>query len=124
MTKRRTPTAAAQLILINAKLYERERGKEITRYRFSLQTLRRIARRSALRQQFLSDVEDELAELGWLLVCLGTEYAVMNISKFDNWVKLSSKRLAEAEYLDGDEEQLEKMYFELFPPTSDASTDE
>lgn len=124
MAKRRTPAATAQLILINAKLYERERDREITRYRFSIQTLRLIARRSALRQQFLSELDDELAELGWLFVPLGTEFAVMDISKTDNWVKLSSKRLLENGYLRADDEQLEDTYFEFFPPIDEASSDE
>lgn len=124
MTKRHSPSATAQLILINAKLYERERDREITRYRFSVETLRRIAGRSALRQRFIADFDDELAELGWLLVDLGTEYAVMNLSKTDNWVKLSSKRLTEGGHLADDEERIEGTYFEFFPPLTDTSTDD
>ncbi len=124
MTKRRTPRATAQLILINAKLYEREREREITRYRFSLQTLRRIAGRGALRQKFISDLDDELAELGWLLVPLGAEYAVMDLAKTDSWVKLSSKRLIEAGHLDIDEREVDERFFALFPVADEATNDD
>jgi hypothetical protein len=121
MTTRRTPSQTALLILINAKLYENERGREITRYKFSISTLRRIAGRVALRDSFLSKLDDELAELGWLLIPLGTEYAVMDISKTESWVKLSGKRLSDEEYLDLDDEELLKIYTDLFPPEDEAA---
>lgn len=113
--ERRTARATAHLLLINAKLYEQDRDRQVTRYRFSLNTLRRLARRLALRERFIADLEEELAELGWMLLPLGGEFAIMDISKADSWTKLGSKRLVEGGFLNGAEKDLEQSYQELFP---------
>jgi hypothetical protein len=123
MHDRRSPCATAQLLLINAKLYESERDREITRYRFSENTLRRISKRGALRKAFLIDLEDEIAELGWLLIPLGTEYAIMNLAKTDSWVKLSSKRLVDDDFLNTSEEVIEKKFGKLFPQSANEETE-
>jgi hypothetical protein len=119
MKERRSAYATAQLILINAKLYESEREKEITRYRFSIHTLRRISRRNSIRATFIAQLDEELAELGWFLIPLGTEFGVMDISKMENWVKLSSKRLIEAGYTVLEEKNVSENFFELFPNVTD-----
>jgi hypothetical protein len=124
MAKRQTPAHTAMLILINAKLYEREREKEISRYRFSLQSLRRISGRRAIRDRFVSELDDELAELGWHLIQLGNEFAVMELEKLESWVKLSSKRLDEPGYLTLSGEQLEGTFEMMFPQTSDDTSDD
>jgi len=61
MKNRRSPRATAQLLAINAKLYEKERDRQVTRYRFSANTLRRLANRTAIRESFLNELEEELA---------------------------------------------------------------
>lgn len=126
MKQRRTARATAQLIAINAKLYEKERERQITRYRFAVNTLRRLASRTAIRERFLTELEEELAELNWLLVRLAGEFAVVDLSKSDSWVKLSSKRLqrAEEDFLVASDECIEKMYDELYPVDNDEETGE
>lgn len=116
MARLRKSRATAQLILINAQLYAKDRERQIDRYRFSIATLRKLAGRELLRKTFMADLEEDLAALGWILVELGGEFAVMNIAKVDSWVKLSSKRLVEQGCMKLDDEELETRFSELFPP--------
>lgn len=115
MTKRKNLETIAKLILINGKLYEQEREKEISRYRFSAQTLRKISGRKVIRQSFLDDLQDELAEIGWYLIRFENEYAVIDINKISSWVKLSSKRLVENNIIDLEGDQLDLIFDEKFP---------
>ncbi len=92
-SNRRKAGPSAKLILINGKSYEKERGRQVTRYRFSETTLRRISRRKALRQGFLTELEEEVAELGWLFFRLGPDYAVIDLTKSSTWTKLTSVRV-------------------------------
>jgi hypothetical protein len=124
MTTRRTPIATAKLLLINAKLYERERDRDITRYRFSIPTLRTISGRLALRESFLSDLDNELADLGWLFIRLGAEFAIMNLAKTDSWVKLGSNRLSKMGHLEEDEEEIDDAYLDCFPSVTEIPADE
>jgi hypothetical protein len=126
MTTRRTAATTAKLILLNAKFYEDEREKEITRYRFSRQTLERIAGLHALRPTFISQLEDELAYLGWQFFSLGGDYGVLNVSKTVTWVKLSSKRLVEQEssLLNVSVDIVEQKYAEIFSTDSIESVEE
>lgn len=119
-----SPRRTALLIILNAKLYELEKEREITRYRFSVGTLREISKRALLRQSFLSDLEDALAELGWLFIPLGTEYAVMSLARTETWVKLAWKRLSENKYFDLDDDELEETYAEHFPLEDGDSNDD
>ncbi|MBO2985824.1 hypothetical protein [Burkholderia pseudomallei] len=124
MKKRRSTRATAQLLAINAKLYEKERDRQITRYRFSANTLRRLANRTAIRESFLNELEEELAELNLLLVRLPGEYAVVDLSKADSWVKLGFKRLKEADddLLAASEEHIEMKYEQLYPAANEEET--
>lgn len=126
MTIRRDAATTAKLILLNAKLYEDEREKEITRYRFSRQTLERIAGLKAIRPSFITELEDELAYLGWQFFSLGGDYGVLNVSKTVTWVKLSSKRLDEQEssLLNASADIVEQKYAEIFSADSIESVEE
>jgi len=118
MAKLPSPHTTAQLILINARLYEQERTeRRVERYRLSTNTMRRIAKRELLRRKFLRDLEESLAALGWLLVELSNEFAVISVSKSDSWIKLSSKRLSEL--LETPKEGIDELYDKLFPPIPD-----
>lgn len=116
MSTRRSAAHTAKLLLINAKLYEREREREITRYKFSLQTLRKVSGRKAIRQSFLDDLDVELEELDWKLLPLTNEFSVMDLSKTDSWVKLSSKRLTDGGQLDLSFDEVDDLFGTLFPP--------
>lgn len=122
--KRRTARATAQLILLNAKSYEEERGRQLSRYRFSQATLRQLAGRLALRDRFLSDLEEEVAELGWLFFPFGADFAVLDISKADSWTKLGWKRLKESGTLDQDDGSIDEIFNQLFPDEPDEPDDD
>ena len=126
MAIRRNAATTAKLILLNAKLYEDERAKEITRYRFSRQTLERITGLQAIRPSFIAELEDELAYLGWQFFSLGGDYGVLNVSKTVTWVKLSSKRLDEQEssLLNASVDIVEQKYAEIFAADSIESVEE
>lgn len=125
MKNRRSTRATAQLLAINAKLYEKERERQISRYRLSANTLRRLANRTAIRESFLLDLEEELAELNWMLVRLPGEYALVDLSKADSWVKLGWKRLYDADgedLLAASEDAIDEAYDKHFPPEDDAES--
>ncbi|WP_425252959.1 hypothetical protein ACPJXG_28260 [Janthinobacterium sp. NFX145] len=124
---RRSPRATAQLLSINAKLYEKEKDRQVNRYRFGLITLRKIANRKSIRASFVKELEDELAELNWLLITVGAEYAIVSLDKSEAWLKLSAKRLCDTEngnLLLLEEEGIEDAYNELFPDDDDLTEDE
>lgn len=120
---RRSPKATAQLLVINAKLYEEERQRQITRYRFSINTLRMISNRRAIRDTFLSELDNELAELNWLYFRLGAEFAIISLDKADSWVKLSAKRLRDnnGNYLAMNDDDIDSTYEDRF---ADENVDE
>ncbi|WMP17222.1 hypothetical protein [Thiothrix lacustris] len=111
---RRDPEAVAQLLIINAALYGEEKTKEISRYRFSIDTLRKISNRKNIQNNFLDTLHGELSELGWYLIVLDDEYAIINIEMLSSWVNLSSKRLRELEFFDKDDQEVSEMFYEKY----------
>ena len=81
MEMRKSIQDTAKLLLINAKLYEEEKGKEVSRHRISSHTLKRISKRQALREGFLKSLTDELAELGWIFIKLDDQFAIIDSNK-------------------------------------------
>lgn len=123
-SNRRKAGPSAKLILINGKSYEKERGRQVTRYRFSETTLRRISRRKALRQGFLTELEEEVAELGWLFFRLGPDFAVIDLTKSSTWTKLGAKRLKEEGLLDADDDEIDRLFKDLLPDEPEDPEDE
>lgn len=78
--------------LVKAK--EKESGKEVTRFRVSEATLKRLFGRRRIPQDFLSEVEEWLFEGGWALFFAGSTYAMIKVSAVEGWTRLSSKRIA------------------------------
>lgn len=114
INKMHSPQTAAELILINVVLYGNEREKEITRYRFSATTFKRIAGRKRLKEGFIESVEDALFECGWYLMRIDEiTFAVIKTSSVDNWASLSAKRVIE--WRNSDEDSIRKKYTDLFP---------
>lgn len=111
---RRDPEAVAQLLIINAALYGEEKTKEISRYRFSIDTLRKISNRKNIQNNFLDTLHGELSELGWYLIVLDDEYAIINIERLSAWVNLSSKRLRELEFFDKDDQEVSEIFYEKY----------
>lgn len=93
-SKLRSPAAVARLILVMALLLGEETGRDISRYRFSSGTLRRVSRRSYIRAAFVTELEEELAQLGWTLISVHSDlYAIVATEKIESWMQVSSKRL-------------------------------
>lgn len=110
----------AMLLVINSSLYSKEREREVTRYRFSHQTLCRISGgRKNIRGAFIKELDDELLELNWKLISIASEYAIVNLANTDSWVKLSAKRLVDSAYLVLAESEVEKVYEALFPESQE-----
>ncbi|WP_227633122.1 hypothetical protein, partial [Klebsiella pneumoniae] len=66
MSKHRLSAAhTAKLIVLNAYYYGQEKDKNISRYKISKNTLRTMSGRNSIRTSFLSELDYELAELGW-----------------------------------------------------------
>lgn len=124
---RRSAKATAQLLAINAKLYEQEKDRQVNRYRFGLPTLRIIANRKSIRASFVLQLEDELAELNWLLIDVGPEFAIVSLDKSDAWLKLSAKRLGDTtngNLLRLNEDAIDDAYDEIFPEDDDLTEDD
>lgn len=121
---RRDPEAVAQLLIINAALYGEEKTKEISRYRFSIDTLRRFSNRKNIQSSFLDTLHGELSELGWYLIVLDGEYAIINIEKLSAWVKLSSKRLRGLELLEMDDQEVSEVFYEKYHQDSTEASEE
>ena len=113
--QRRSATSVAHLLIINASVYAKERERNIVnRYRFTYNTLLALAgRKHHLPAQFMVDLSDELAELGWLLINLGTDFAVLSLSTQDTWLKLGLSRTQP--YLTMSADEIESAFHRLCP---------
>ncbi|WP_312925306.1 hypothetical protein [Atlantibacter hermannii] len=102
----------AKLLVLNAKLYENEKQKPVTRYKISKNTLRNISGRKTIRPAFIAEVEYELTELGWMLIeNHEDELCFMIMATTGSWAKLSSKRLTDL--IMSDSEAIDEAYEEL-----------
>jgi hypothetical protein len=93
LPERHTPFKVAMLLVLNAQAYAEEKDKEVSRYRFTVITLKRIANRQRIHASFLSTLNEELEELGWMLLIRESDYAIFDLSKTDHWVRLNSHRI-------------------------------
>ncbi len=109
--------ATAQLLIINAALYGEEKSKEISRYRFSRQSLRNISGMGRLSGPFIEDLMGDLQRLGWIFIEFSdSDCAIMMVSKITVWPKLSSKRLNTNDQLwTLDEDLINEAYIARFP---------
>lgn len=116
MNYKLSPYATAQLLVINADLYAEEKSKEISRYRFSRESLRTISGWGRLSESFMQELAGDLRKLGWIFFELSdTECAVIQESKISVWAKLTSKRLNEAGLLnEWDEDTINRAYKRRF----------
>lgn len=83
----------AILLLLLARSGE-NRSKEITRFRLSEITLKRLWHRSRITDELLRDVQEWLSRAGWTIFFAAGLYAMMRVDVVENWVRLSSKKLA------------------------------
>jgi hypothetical protein len=115
--KKLSPYATAQLLLLNAAYYETEKSKDVSRYRFSREMLRRVSGWGRLSSPFIQELDADLRRLGWLLIDLSdSEFAIIVTTKIAVWPKLSTKRLATAGLLNtSDEDEIDEAYSTEFP---------
>ncbi|MFZ1388364.1 MAG: hypothetical protein WBP46_16040 [Thiolinea sp.] len=110
-TQRRSAATVAQLLIINVGLYSAEKDKEISRYKFSSNTLRSLANRQQIRESFTNGLFDELYELGWYLVFLEGEYGIFSIKKLESWIKLSGIRLKSKNILKKSDDEINELFY-------------
>lgn len=108
--------ATAQLLVINAALYADEKSKEVSRYRFSRESLRNISGWGRLSASFMEDLTGDLLRLGWVFIDFSdAECAMIMVSKITVWPKLSSKRLQDDDQLwTSDEAKIQEAYVARF----------
>lgn len=93
---RLSASATAKLLVLNAKRYSEEKKKDISRYAFTAHTLRRFAGRLKLHSSFVSELDIETCELGWVFIQVSdTDYAIINLKSVEAWPKLSAKRVSD-----------------------------
>lgn len=74
--------------------YAQEKQTKLTRFRISNRSLRKIARRSHLREAFLDEWENALAARRWTVIRDGDNNAIIRKDAIDGWARISSKRIS------------------------------
>lgn len=128
MSAYRSPYTTAQLLIINLKLYGLEKNPTFVadHYRFSRKYLAKCAGRKQLKEAFLSELSDELYELGWLFTKTADQYvfAVSDCKRLEKWPKLSTKRLRNQALLSASDEEIESVYQEMHQEDEDFTDDD
>ncbi|MFL9885226.1 hypothetical protein PQR66_19440 [Paraburkholderia agricolaris] len=115
----RSASIVALLIIINLGEYAAEKGRPILSYRFNRATLRTLALVPNLRHDFLERLSVELQNRGWHLLDLDDHFAVIHVSRVNDWARLTSKRVRD--YVEHTREELEERVSELFPAEASVS---
>jgi hypothetical protein len=95
MRKPHLPTAAelALLVVLLVQRYAKERSKEISRFRLSRGSLRRLAIRKRLRDALVDDWQDIMAlEHGWLVFVDSEDFVLIQAESAKTWTKIATKR--------------------------------
>lgn len=111
----------AKTLICNALLYELEKEREVSRYRFSYTTLAFIANRQRLSPEFLKELDDVLVELGWSFINMGDSFAIVKTEKINQWTKLAYKRVEDL--VDCSDEEISEKFKELVDNEPDFSAD-
>lgn len=93
MTYHPTPAEVAILTVHLIAAYDDEKDKRTTRARISSRTLRRMSVRAHLREAFLNDWTDEVAELGWAVFPVGDNFALIHTDTIESWTRIGSQRV-------------------------------
>lgn len=114
----------AKALLLNLALYGEGKGKDLSRFRISKKSLKTAANRLALRETFVADVIDEMAQLGWSCVNPETmttegELAFIQNDKIDVWPRLGVQRIRGVVRAKGScedvEAKIDEMYDDYYP---------
>jgi hypothetical protein len=89
--------SARECAILALRLIERrsENGNPPTRVRISELTLRRLWGRSRLDLDFVGEVQEWLWRGGWSLFFAQNTYAAIKTAAVQNWIRVSSKLIAE-----------------------------
>ena len=121
MIKSVSAARAAKILICNALLYELEKEREVSRYRFSYSTLAFIANRQRLSPDFLMELDNELVELGWSFINMGDAFAIVKTDKVNQWTKLAYKRVEDL--VDCSDEEISDKLKELIDNEPDFTAD-
>jgi hypothetical protein len=121
MTQLNSTLKTAQILICNALLYELEKEREVSRYRFSYTTLAFIANRQRLSSEFLKELDDVLVELGWSFINMGDSFAIVKTEKINQWTKLAYKRVEDL--VDCSDEEISEKFKDLVDNEPDFSAD-
>lgn len=121
MTQLNSAVKTAQILICNALLYELEKEREVSRYRFSYSTLTFIANRQRLSHEFLKELDDVLIELGWSFINMGDSFAIVKTEKINQWTKLAYKRVESL--VDCSDEEISEKFKELVDNEPNFSAD-
>lgn len=121
MSELNSAEKTAKILICNALLYELEKEREVSRYRFSYTTLAFIANRQRLSPEFLKELDDVLVELGWSFINMGDSFAIVKTEKINQWTKLAYKRVEDL--VDYSDEEISEKFKELVDNEPDFSAD-
>lgn len=116
LRKKLSPEATAQALLVNADLYGTEKGRQISRFRFTVGNLEMISGNMLLTPQFLQGLNSALWEMGWSMVHLPDgDFAFIESSKVSVWPRIGWGRLNAALQAQNPEVAIEVEFNKCFP---------
>jgi hypothetical protein len=111
--------SAEEAALVTAYMvheYEKTKGKPVTRFRISRDSVRKNGQQENLREVFVDKWKEALAgEYGWVAFEVGEEFALIRKPLLKGWVRLGAKRILQTrqELRAGDRTALDTMRAEL-----------
>lgn len=88
-----TPFEVEQVLLRLGQTRKEEKVGEVTRFRVSEATLKRICGRRRPTTEFLVELQDLLLDKGWALFFVGDSYAMLKLDVVKKWIRLGRKRI-------------------------------
>jgi len=83
----------AKLTIYLVANYDKEKGKNTSRFRISAKTLRRMSGRAVLRDAFIEEWEDALNCLKWSVLRVGDYFGLIRTDTIQDWFRISSLRI-------------------------------
>ncbi len=112
--------AAAQLLVLNAKRFGDEKGRETTRFRYTKESLRKLSGWHRLSALFLDELSEEMLGLGWnQLIVSDTEFGAIKADKVHAWPRIGPKRVADLLNAHSPQEAIADEYEGTFPEEPD-----
>lgn len=128
--KRISAEHTAKALLINLAEYCETKRKDVSRFRISRDSLKRASNRKTLRESFVTEVIDEMAQLGWSAIDIGTmesdnELAFIQTSKIEVWPRLGVHRIfklvRKKKEVEEIHEEIDDVFEQYFPEQEEDS---